>query len=151
MAISTRCRSPPLISVIGPIGEMRHVAKLHHVPGDLEIPLRFAADPGQMRRAAHQHDFADREGQVEREILQEAGHDPGQLAAADFPHVAALDRDLSLHRGQHAADDAQQRGLAAAVRPDQAQELAGRNVEPHVPQHGPPVVSGNDVFEPKPC
>ena len=44
-------------------------------------------------------------------------------------HVVPWTLTCPVGDGQHAADDAQQRGLSAAVGPDQAQELAGRNVE----------------------
>ena len=43
--------------------------------------------------------------------------------------VAAIQQDAALVRRLEAGEHAQQRGLAAAARPEQREELAGRDIE----------------------
>ena len=52
--------------------------------------------------------------------------EPGPLVRVEPAHVAAVEQDPARRRREHAGDDVEQRGLARAVGPDQAGDLARR-------------------------
>ncbi|GCC48793.1 hypothetical protein chiPu_0033139, partial [Chiloscyllium punctatum] len=56
-------------------------------------------------------------------------HVDGALVRQHLGDVAAAEQDAALIRRLEAGEHAQQRGLAAAARPEQREELAGADVE----------------------
>ncbi len=79
--------------------------------------------------ACPRDDLADREVEVGARLLHRRRHGPGQLPHGQGPGVRAVDTDLAGRGAQDAVDGAQQTGLAAAVRADQADDLAGTGGE----------------------
>jgi hypothetical protein len=62
-------------------------------------------------------------------VLGHQGHQTGDLASPVLARRPAVDEHRAGDRCQHAVDQVEQRALAAAVRPDHADELARRDVE----------------------
>ena len=95
-----------------------------------------------MRGAAHQHHALDREGEGRHVHLRHIGDEPRAFADRDARERARSDRDLA-GLGEDAEQRLEQRGLAAAVGPEQRQHLAlrQRHVEP-APDHAVAVADG---------
>ena len=61
--------------------------------------------------------------------------------------ILPLEADHAVHRADEAGDGAERRRLARAVRPEQGDDLAGRDVEVDVADHRGAVVPGGQAFE----
>jgi hypothetical protein len=81
--------------------------------------------------AAERHRRPDGLERIGRQFLR---HEPDHFArrAVVIADVVAADRHAPFGRRDDAADRADQRGLARAVRPEQREDLAGADVEVHV-------------------
>src|SRR6185437_15203831 len=90
------------------------------------------ADEARMRKvvAADQHVVAHAQGAEQGEVLKGAT-DPevDELVARGAGQLAALEQDLAFAVAIDAADAVEQRGLAGAVRPDQAADLPLPDIE----------------------
>jgi len=114
-----------------------HVAQTH--VGERVARPEVALDPGQV--ADREGDVADGiemrkerrvlESEAERAMLGRDAH------AAGSRHLAAEERDGAGGRRVEARDHAQQRGLAAARRSEDRDQLARRHVERHVGDQRP--------------
>jgi hypothetical protein len=82
-----------------------------------------------VRGAAHGHDLGDGEVQFAVGLLGERGDEASAFPELDVSQVGVL----QVHRArgwlQRAVDTPQRRGLAAAVRPDQTDDLATGHVQ----------------------
>ena len=99
--------------------------------------LVVAAEPGGRTRCAHarphvhvaaEQDVVEHRHAVEeRQVLERARDaEPRHAVRREAGDVAPVEHDRALLRRIEAGDRVGQRGLAAAVRPDQAEDLAAR-------------------------
>ncbi len=104
------------------------VEPLERARRDLAIATALLRQAAQMRRSPHEDVFRDRHPRRRRGVLRDDGDDPRQLRALQLPRVAPVERDRAGERDE-SRDRPQQRGLARAVRPDQAEPLAVGDLE----------------------
>ena len=113
---------------------------------------RFPVDGAQAaeaveRRAAGGHDLADGGGRLHGE-LRALGEVAELRAVGETVRRLAKEERPPARRALEAERDPEQRRLASAVRPRDREELAGRNLEVDVSQHGRPAVVGEvDLVE----
>ncbi len=86
-------------------------------------------EPVDVRRAAHQDDVGDGEGKRRRVCLRDVRDPAGQLALAHPEHAVTVHRDAARERLRKTEDVLENRRLAAAVRPEHADELAALHRE----------------------
>ncbi|MNC88603.1 hypothetical protein D3C83_44350 [compost metagenome] len=89
-----------------------------------------------MRGAAHEHELAHREGEIARVALRDVASAAGDLGARKVLQLFSLERYRPALGVQQAEHGAEQRGLAAAVRPQHAEHLARREREARVAADG---------------
>ena len=99
-----------------------------------------------MGAAAHQGQLADREFQLDHQLLRQKGHRPGENPFVDGLHVMLAQSNPPLPRFERAAHGPQQRRLAAAVGSQYAQEFTGRDGQRHVSQGELIAVAGVQVL-----
>ena len=107
--------------------------------------LALGLQQAQVRRAPHQGDVERGEALRQPGALRDDGDAPRHRRGADAAHVDAVDRDLATLERKHAAQDAQQRRLAAAVRADDREQFAALRIQIDAAQHRPSVVTGLEV------
>jgi hypothetical protein len=78
-----------------------------------------------VRAAAHEHDVAGLEGELQDRLLGQDGAAEGELVRDEVAEGPTVDEDLAGGRGQLTAEELQQRRLAGAVLSDDGQDLAG--------------------------
>jgi hypothetical protein len=125
-----------------PLGERSHPNPLEGVPDRAAIFPAGTEHRADMRIAAHHDDLAgrDRKAPVDELALRDVGDPP----ALDQPAVEANAPDVPRHEAE---DGPQERALAAAVRTDDPDEPARRNVERDVFDRPAVVVAGGKVAE----
>ena len=125
-ASATRCCWPPLswlgLRSIEP-GEMDELQRLRHPALDLVLLDVLPAQP-------ERDVLADVEVGEQRVVLED--HVDRALVRRVVGHVAAAELDPAAGRQLEATDHPEGRGLAAAGRPEQREELTGSDVEGHV-------------------
>ena len=128
----TRCFSPPLSVENGAILERQSAGRLERLPRDRDVRRAFDGERAEMREAAHQRHLEH--GVVERrmELLRDHRDALRQRAPRPSSHGLAVEQDLAGRRRQQPSEQLDQRRLARAVRPEDADERAGRDVERHV-------------------
>src|SRR5262249_20093960 len=85
---------------------------------------RRSAEEIAMRRAAHQHYAIDGEGEGRHMHLRHVGDEPCTLTDGNACERASADRHIAGAGRENAEQGLEQRGLAAAVRAEQRQDLA---------------------------
>lgn len=78
---------------------------------------------------AHQHDLLDREGKGDVDVLGQHGAAHGELARREAADVALLQPHLALARAEIAGEQPQHRRLAGAVRANDGDRLADRDMQ----------------------
>ncbi len=99
-----------------------------------------------MREPAELDDVDDSEIGICGGVLLDEGDPPGDRAAADRGDVAPVERDAAGMRPLQAGEKPQERGLARAVRPEQAEHLARRRVQGNAVENGLPANLPDEVF-----
>src|SRR5262249_49355900 len=123
--------------------DLAEIEEVDELPRDVGELALLASGPGQTQRiaeeiartegmAADPHVVEHRHGAEEREVLERAADSDRRHAvrrqAEDAP---ALEQNVALARRIEAAEAVEERGLAGAVRADQAEELATTDRERH--------------------
>ena len=117
-------------------GEFHDVGRLHRPQHGLGILRRQPRRIGRaMRIAAERDDIPRRQRPVHDVALRQIGEALGALAQRQRRQRVAADLDVAVGRHQP-RQRAQQRGLAGAVRPDQRDQMARRQRQRDVVQHG---------------
>ena len=98
-----------------------------------------------MRKTAVRDERGDADGR-NRAGLRQKGEHPGKRALAILRLGAPIDPDDSLRNRQQAGHRAQQRGLAAAVGPDQRGDRAVRRKQGDVAQNGRVGIGKGEAF-----
>jgi hypothetical protein len=129
------------------VDQVQDIGMCHRKSDNFQIPFRFTSDPRDVRRPSHQDNLLDCEGQVHGEVLRQACHGPCKLTPGDQLQGAALESNLARLREQRAGCNSQEGRLTASIRPDDADELALRNLHRHVPQSECAAVAGADVVK----
>ena len=115
-------------------------------PGDLGVRQRLLLGAAAPVQAAQEPDVVGHG--LPRHERRRLGHEPVLLAGAGGVGAAAGHQHGAARRALQAADDAQQGGLAAAARPQQADELAGADVEVHTGQRSDrPAAAGEQLVD----
>ena len=132
----TRCFSPPLS-----VGERRSSRASVPVAASAsraiaEVLLALELEGAEVRVPAHQHDFEHRVVEGEVGLLRHDRDASRDLAPGDAGQVAPVDHHAARRRRQHAAQQPQQRGLSRAVRPEDADQVAGRDLQRHAVKAG---------------
>ena len=130
----TRWRSPPESWSSGAVLDARRPRAAPSPPRAIaRSRARGKAERRQVRRASHEHHLERRERELERRVLR---HDREPARERRAREVASSGRPSRRHapaRGaHHAGEEPDERRLAAAVRADDADELARRDREAHV-------------------
>src|SRR6516165_2529555 len=94
--------------------------------GHRAIRRRRPAEQIPMRRAAHQHDGLDREREGRLVRLRHVGEEAGALATVIAAKAAVIEPHFAGLGDKQAEQRLEQRGFAAAIRPEQRQYLARR-------------------------
>ena len=125
-AIATRCCMPPGELGWPLLGRVREAHELEHLGG--AAPALLASDALHLERVCDV--VLDRHVREERVALEDRVGIAAERRQVD--DVDARDADAALIRTHEARDDAHRRGLAAAARPEDGEELAGRHVQGEV-------------------
>ena len=107
------------------VRQMGDVHLLQRGEGGLAVHFLRRLEGRKVRRAAHHHHVQHRVGENGRVVLGDIGHQPGQLARLQFGGVLPVQADGAAAAAQYAHQQAEERGLAAAVGPHQAEDLPG--------------------------
>ena len=133
-AIRTRWRWPPERSPKVSSGDRARPTRSSAASREPALGTAGPPPPGQARERAHQRNLQRGDGVVEAGAL---GLGDGRRRPADL--------DRPAQRPQLAEQDAQQRGLAAAVRAEQRDPLARLDVERDPSMAGGPAVAGGKI------
>ena len=106
------------------VGERESVDPRQRRARDRDVALGFEGDPGEVRVAAEQHRLERGEGHLEARLLGHHGEPARDLPARQRRQRIAAQLDRSELRGERAREQPDQRRLARAVGPDDAQHLA---------------------------
>src|SRR5712692_3506570 len=87
------------------------------------------AERGAVGRSAHQHQLEHRVGEGGRELLRDDGHQARRVARRYAVGIGAVDPDRPGGRAKPSRAHPDERRLARPVRPDQADDLAGPDLE----------------------
>src|SRR5712691_2217958 len=108
---------------VEPACRVHRGARGSHVRRILEVA------PWGVRVATHQNQLLDRERKVPRYALRDDGDPARERYPSPVAQSLALERDLAFSGLEHAREEPDQRGLAGAVRTDDADDLARRDRE----------------------
>ena len=97
--------------------------------GGLAIPPPLLRERAEVRRAAEEHVLAHRHPGRRRGLLRDDGEQPRELRPYAAPAVSRPSSSIEPENGDEARDRPQQRRLPRAVRPDERDPLALRDVE----------------------
>src|SRR6185503_720396 len=117
------------------IGQLRGTDVFQSTRDRARVVRAESPERPEARCPAERDDLADRE---RKERLEDLRHDRDMScdgAAVQRRDVDAVDRHAARRRSQQTAQDAQQRGLARAVRTHERDELAGARDEVHAAKH----------------
>ena len=95
----------------------------------------FAASIRSSAVGTHLDDLVYRQVELQGEVLRHEGHLAGDLAAPVLARRPTPDEHRTRDRREHAIDQVEQRALATAVRSDNADEIAGCDLERQAPEH----------------
>ena len=140
-AASARASSTRFCSAERQVGDaavrdVGEVEKLDQLPGDVGERCSSRRGPGQLQRiaeeiaaaermAADAHIVEHRHGAEQREVLERAADaDLGDAVRRAVEDALPFEQDVAASRRVEAAEAVEQRGLAGAVRADQAEQLA---------------------------
>ena len=126
-------------------GQLPSVRGEHGVTGSAEVALTFALEQLQVRRAAHQDQLQGGERRRQLRILGDHSHPQGNLLRRQTEGIVAVQAHPARLGGDDAADSADEGGLAGAVGPYQAQELAYRQGERDGAQRHPSAVGHSEI------
>src|SRR5262245_3261653 len=98
--------------------------------------MRRSRKEAQMRGAPHHHHIDHTKGKMRGVRLRNVGDTAGNLGAGEKAHGHTVDEDLTRLSGQQAQNGLEERGLARAVGPKQADNLTGSQLDVDVPAHG---------------
>ena len=100
------------------------------VPSEPELPQELAGGEARAPRdALGEHDVVD--GALPGQDRGSLGHEPEQALRAGGGRRLGADPDVAARRGLEIGDDPEERGLAAAGRADQGDELPGAHLQVH--------------------
>src|SRR5262245_15897811 len=117
---------------VRPVAQMLDAEAYERLSRHLAVMRRWPAEQVAVRGAPHQHDRLDREREGRRVQLRHVSNAARSLADRIGRERPTLDLRLAGKRPDQPEQRLQQRGLAAAIRPEQRQHLAlrERHVEP---------------------
>ncbi len=98
-----------------------------------------------MGRAAHQHNLAHGKGLGQPDHLPHHRHAAGPVGGRQTQQVEAVEPGFARARRHHPADDADERGLAGAVRADEGHHLSVVHRQIDVAQDGARAITGRKV------
>src|SRR5215470_17368392 len=127
------------------ISERKQAKSLQGLPRDLEIARTFKMKRANMRGAAHQHNLEHGETKRERIFLAHHRDHARELAALVLDSRTAEQSDVAAPWAHRSADDFQQRRLAGAVRTNDCEHLARRDLERNVVQYAHAAVAGGET------
>ena len=107
------------------------------VVGQLRVARRWRAEKTEVRRATHAHDFDDRERKRRRVLLEDEADAPRDGVDRHARQVDTIQQHAPALRVERATQTAQERGLAAAVRSEQTQQLTGRDLQTQIAEDRP--------------
>ena len=128
-----------------PVGQVLHADGDHGVARLGPIFVGARTPPGDVRRATHQHELEHRERERRDHVLRHHRHEPGGLAAAERERIESGQENRADRRLQGPGRHADERGLPAAVRPDQPHDLAPIDGEVDAAQRLDRPVAGVDA------
>ena len=115
-------------------GEVTDVCGIHRLgDGPHVVAALEGSRPG---GAAHRYDLGDAEREAHRGLLREHAAQARQVGVTDAAELTPADRHCSAGGPPFAAEHREQGGLAGAVGSDQAQHLAGDDLEADTIQDG---------------
>ncbi len=106
------------------VGQLGHAQLIQDGVGQLAVSRRGRAEHAALRHRAHGDDVTHREGEGRHVVLGHVGHEVGQVLRAHVRRVAPADEHLAAQAGKKPQHRLEERGLAHAVGPQQAEHLA---------------------------
>ena len=117
-----------------PVGERAEVEAGERAARDLEVARAFAAERPEVRRAPEQDVFVDAHPRGQERGLGNEGEPPCHLPARERRDLVAVERDRAVV-AQEPGARAEERALPGAVRADQRDPLAGRDLRADAVEH----------------
>lgn len=111
------------------VGQVGDLQPLHRGSAQLPFPVTERLVARLVRSPAERDEFGHGEVEIGAAVLGQRRQVPGRGPARLGGDRRAVDGDHPTGRGQRPVDAAQHRGLAAAVGPDQADDLAAAHVQ----------------------
>ena len=103
-----------------------------------QVLLALELEGAEVRVSAHEHDLEHRVLEREPGLLRDDRNALRDFTPGNAGQVAPVDHHAARRRRQHAAEQPQQCGLPRAVRPQDADQIAGRDLQRHAVQAGQP-------------
>ncbi len=110
-----------------PLGKLAEVEPVERLLGGVEVARALGGERADVRRAAEQHVLADAHPRRQQRRLRDEREPPSELAPGQLRDLVAVEDDRAAVSDEP-RDRAQERALAGAVRADQRDPLARRDL-----------------------
>jgi hypothetical protein len=116
-------------------GEVFDTGLCHRLPHQIAIELALVPYPAQVRCTPYEHGLPYRKGSRQRWVLWHHGQHTRQVGLPPAGKGTPVEIDTTLTGGQQTTQQTDQSGLARAVGPDHADQVARLKGQVHLVQH----------------